>query len=150
LNASSSSLEHVSIYTRCKDHDFDVYMDHASIIAKLNDEIAHLSGQLKTCKNKTEKDRFARNAFTIGRHPSLKDGLGFHRGAKNLNSPKAPNFTKEKRKAPMSSSSHSFHDKKNHVFICTHVKNAKNIHHMLAMITLFYLRAMMLLLLLVL
>jgi hypothetical protein len=31
LNASSS-MEHVSICTRCKDHD--VYIDHASIIAK--------------------------------------------------------------------------------------------------------------------
>jgi hypothetical protein len=39
-----------------------------------------------------------------------------------------PNFTKENEKAHMASSSHSFHDKKNHAFIYTHVKNAKNIH----------------------
>jgi hypothetical protein len=51
LNASSSSLEHVSIYTRCKDHDFDVCIYHVSSIAKLNDEIARLNDQLKTCKN---------------------------------------------------------------------------------------------------
>jgi hypothetical protein len=42
---------------------------------------------------------------------------------------KAPNFTKEKGKVPMASSSHSFHDKKNHAFIYTHDKNAKNAHH---------------------
>jgi hypothetical protein len=46
-----------------------------------------------------------------------------------MKSQKAPNFTKEKGKAPMASSSHSFHDKKNHDFIYTHVNNAKNAHH---------------------
>jgi hypothetical protein len=46
--------------------------DHASTIAKLNDEIAHLNDQLKTCKNEVEKVKFARDAFTIGRHPSIK------------------------------------------------------------------------------
>jgi hypothetical protein len=29
----------------------------------------------------------------------------------------------------MASSSHFFHDKKNHAFIYTHVMNAKNAHH---------------------
>jgi hypothetical protein len=29
----------------------------------------------------------------------------------------------------MASSSHSFHDKKNHAFIYTHVNHAKNVHH---------------------
>jgi hypothetical protein len=41
----------------------------------------------------------------------------------------ALSFTTEKGKAPMASSSHSFHEKKNHAFIYTHVKNAKNAHH---------------------
>jgi hypothetical protein len=70
LNASSS-MEHVSICTRCKDHDVCIY--HASITAKLNDEIAHLNDQLKTCKNEVEKVKFARDAFTIGRYPFIKD-----------------------------------------------------------------------------
>jgi hypothetical protein len=43
-------LEHVSICTRCKDHDID-----ACVIEKLNDEIAQLIVQLKTCKNEIEK-----------------------------------------------------------------------------------------------
>jgi hypothetical protein len=76
-----------------------------------------------------EKVKFARNAFTVGRHPSIKDGLGFHGGAKDTKNHKAPNFTKEKGKAPMASSSRSIHDKKNHTFTYTHVKNAKNVHH---------------------
>jgi hypothetical protein len=47
LNVSSSSLEHVSICTRCKHHDIDAWVDYVSTIAKLNDEIAQLNVQLK-------------------------------------------------------------------------------------------------------
>jgi hypothetical protein len=132
LNASSS-LEHVSICIRFKDHDFDPCFDHASTIAKLNDEIAHLNDQLKTCKNEVEKVKFARDAFTIGRHPSIKDGLGFHKGTKDTKCQMAPNFIKEKGKAHMACNSHSSHDKKNHAFIYPRVKDdshcARNIHH---------------------
>jgi hypothetical protein len=101
-------MEHVSICAKCKDHDFDACSNHASTIAKLNDEIVQLNVQLKTCKNEVEKLKFARDAFTIGRHPSIKDGLGFQKGTKDTKSHKALNFTKEKGKAPMASSSHSF------------------------------------------
>jgi hypothetical protein len=73
LSVASLSLEHVSICNRCKDFDIDACNDHVSTIAKLNDEIV----QLKTCKNEVEKVKFARDAFTIGRHPSIKDGLSF-------------------------------------------------------------------------
>jgi DnaJ-class molecular chaperone len=55
LNDSSSSLEHVSICTKCKDHDFDACINHVSTIAKLNDEIVQLNVQLKTCKNEVKK-----------------------------------------------------------------------------------------------
>ena len=106
----SSSLEHVSICTRCKDHDFDACIDHASTIAKLNDEIVQLNVQLKTCKNEVEKVKFARDAFTFGRHPSIEDGLGFQKGTKNTKSQKALNFTK-KGKAPMANSLNSVHEK---------------------------------------
>jgi hypothetical protein len=130
LNASSSSLEHVSICTKCKDHDFDACIDHASTIAKLNDEIVQLNVQLKTCKNVVEKVKFARDAFTIGIHPSIKDGLGFQKGTKDTKSQKALNFTKEKGKEPMASGSHSFHEKKNHAYLYSHVKNVShNSHH---------------------
>jgi hypothetical protein len=58
----SSSLEHVSICTRCKDHDIDAYVNHASTISKLNNDIAKLHAQLKTCKDVCEKIKFARSA----------------------------------------------------------------------------------------
>jgi hypothetical protein len=112
LSIASSSIEHVSICDKCKDHDFNVCSNHASTIAKLNDEIAQLNVQLKTCKNEIEKVKFARNAFTIGRHPSIKDGLGFQKGTKNTKSQKVLNSTKEKGKTRMVNSLHSIHEKK--------------------------------------
>jgi hypothetical protein len=122
-------LEHVSICNRCKDFDIDACNDHASTIAKLNDEFVQLNVQLKTCKNDVEKVKFARDALIIGRHPSIKDGLGFHGEAKNIKSLNALNFTKEKGKAPMASSSHSFCDKKNHAYLYHHVNVSHNAHH---------------------
>jgi hypothetical protein len=78
----------------------------------LNDEVASLNAQLKTCKSDFDKLKFARDAYTVGRHPTIKDGLGFRRETKNLTSQKAPILTKEKGKAPMASS-----PQRNHAFI---------------------------------
>jgi hypothetical protein len=138
LSVASSSMEHLSICTKCKDHDFDACSNHdfdacsnhASTIANLTNKIVQLNVQLTTCKNGVEKVKFARDAFTIGRHPSIKDGLGFQKRTKDTKSQKALNFTKEKVKAPMASSSHSFHEKKNHAYLYSDVKNVShNAHH---------------------
>jgi hypothetical protein len=95
----------------------------------LNDEVENLNAQHEICKNEREKKKIARDAYTIGRHPSIKDGLGFQKGTKNLTSQRASNLIKEKGKAPLASSSHSFHDKKNHAYLYDHVKNATNVAH---------------------
>jgi hypothetical protein len=128
LNVASSSLEHVSICNRCKDVDIDACIDHASTIIKLNDDIAKLHAQLKTCKDECEKIKFARGAYIIGRYPSIKDALGFHRGAKDTKSHKVPSLIKEKGKTPMASGSHSSYNRKNYAFIYANVKNARNVH----------------------
>jgi hypothetical protein len=60
----------------------------------------------------------------LGRHPSIKDGLGFRREAKNLTSQRVPIPNKEKRKAPMASSS-----QKNHAFIYHDRKYTRNFHY---------------------
>jgi hypothetical protein len=73
VNVGSSTVEHVSICNRCKDINIDACNTHAATILKLNDEVAHLNDQLKICKNDCEKLKFARDAYTIGRHPSIKD-----------------------------------------------------------------------------
>jgi hypothetical protein len=109
---SNSCVEHVEICTRCKDINIDAYSEHLACISKLNEEVASLNAQLKTSKSDFEKLKFARDAYTIGRHPSIKDGLGFKREAKNLTSHKAPIPAKEKGKAPMASSV-----QKNHAFM---------------------------------
>jgi vacuolar-type H+-ATPase subunit H len=108
----SSCVEHVSICNRCKDFDVDACDEHLISITKLNGEVASLNAQLKTCKSDFDKLKFARDAYTIGRHPSIKDELGFRKGTKNLTSQKAPILNKEKGKAPMAS-----RPKRNHVFV---------------------------------
>jgi hypothetical protein len=92
----------------------------------LNNDVANLSAQLKICKSDYEKLKFARDAYTIGRHPSIKDGLGFQKGTKKLTSQRISNLNKEKGKAPMASSSHSSHNKKNHAYLYAHVKNVQH------------------------
>jgi hypothetical protein len=111
-NVTKSCKEHVVICNRCKDFDIDACDEHLASITKLNNEVASLNAQLKTCKIDFDKLKFARDAYTIGRHPSIKDGLGFQRETKNLTSQKAPILTKEKGKAPMASST-----QRNHAFI---------------------------------
>jgi hypothetical protein len=111
-NATRSFVEHVVICNRCKDFDVNSCDEHLIAITKLNDEVASLNAQLKTCKNDSDKLKFARDAYTIGRHPSIKDGLGFRKEAKNLTSQTAPIPNKEKKKAPMANST-----QRNHAFI---------------------------------
>jgi hypothetical protein len=91
--------------------------------------VVSLNAQLKTCKIDFDKLKFARDAYTIGRHPSIKDGLAFRKETKNLTSQRIPVLNKEKGKAPMASS-----PQRNHAFIydrkiasCPH-HNKSNVH----------------------
>jgi hypothetical protein len=111
-NATRSCVDHVVICNRCNDFDVNACDEHLASIAKLNNEVASLNAQLMTCKMDYDKLKFARDAYTIGRHPSIKDGLGFRKETKNLTSQRAPVLNKEKGKAPMASSS-----QKNHAYI---------------------------------
>jgi hypothetical protein len=85
--------------------------------------VTSLNAQLKTSKSEFDKLKFARDAYTIGRHPSIKDGLGFKREDKNLTSHKASNSAKEKGKAPMANSA-----KKNHAFMYHDRRYSRNVH----------------------
>jgi DNA repair exonuclease SbcCD ATPase subunit len=73
----NSCVDNVSICNRCKDFDVDACNEHLISITKLNDEVASLNAQLKTCKSDFDKLKFARDDYTVGKHPSIKDGLGF-------------------------------------------------------------------------
>jgi hypothetical protein len=119
---ASSYVEHVVICNRCKDFDIDACNELASTILKLNNDVASLNAQLKTCKDNYEKLKFARDAYTIGRHLLIKDGLGFQKEIKNFTSHRTSNLNKEKGKAPMASSS-----QKNHAYLYRKVPNVT--HH---------------------
>jgi hypothetical protein len=123
-NKSSSYVEHVVICNRCKDFDINACNEHLASITKLNDEVASLNAQLNICKVDFDKLKFARDAYTIGRQPSIKDGLGFRKEAKNLTSQKAPITNKEKGKASMASST-----QRNHASIYNDRKFSRNAHY---------------------
>jgi hypothetical protein len=112
VNKTSSCIEHVVICNRCKDFDVDACDEHLASITKLNNEVTSLNAQLKTCKVDFDKLKFARDAYTVGRHPSIKDGLSFRKETKNLTSQRTPVLNKEKGKGPMASS-----PQRNHAFI---------------------------------
>jgi hypothetical protein len=78
-NKSSSCVEHVVICNKCKDFDVNACNEHLIAITKLNDEVASLNAQLKTCKSDFDKLKFARDAYTVGRHPQLRMDLAFKR-----------------------------------------------------------------------
>jgi hypothetical protein len=112
VNETSSCVEHVVICNRRKHLDVDACNEHASTITKLNNDVASLNAQLKTCMDNYEKLKFGRDAYTVGRHLAIKDGLGFRKETKNLISQRTSSLNKEKGKAPMASSS-----QKNHAYL---------------------------------
>jgi hypothetical protein len=120
-NKSTSCVEHVTICNRCNNFNIDACSEHLASISKLNDEVASLNAQLKTSKSEFDKLKFARDAYTIGKHPSIKDGLGFKREVKNLTSHKVSISAKEKGKAPMASSAY-----KNHAFMYHDRRHSRN------------------------
>jgi hypothetical protein len=58
VNLASSSVEHVVLCNRCKYFNIDACNEHASTILKLNNDVASLNAQLKTCKDNYEKLKF--------------------------------------------------------------------------------------------
>jgi hypothetical protein len=104
LNAckpSTSSVDHVSICTRCRDINVDAIHDHLALIKQQNDHIAQLTAKISEHYLENEKFKFARSMLYKGRRPGIKDDIGFQQGGNvKLNAPKKlSNFVKGK--APM-------------------------------------------------
>jgi hypothetical protein len=104
LNAckpSTSSVDHVSICTRCRDINVDAIHDHLALIKEQNDHIAQLTAKINEHEIENEKLKFARSMLYNGRCPDIKNGIGFQQGGNvKLNAPKKlSNFVKGK--APM-------------------------------------------------
>jgi chromosome segregation ATPase len=74
---STSTVEHITICTRCRDINVDAIHDHLALIKKQNDHIAQLSAKINEHNLKNEKFKFARSMLYSGRRPGIKDGIGF-------------------------------------------------------------------------
>jgi hypothetical protein len=99
---STSTIEHVSICTRCRDINVDAIHDHLALIKKQNDHIAQLNAKINEHDLENENFKFARSMLYNGRRPGIKDGIGFQKGDNvKLNAPpkRLSNFVKGK--APM-------------------------------------------------
>jgi hypothetical protein len=94
----TSTIEHVTICTRCRDINVDVIHDHLALIKQQNDHIAQLSAKINEHDLENENFKIARSMLYNGRRPGIKDGIGFQQGDNvKLNAPKRlSNFVKGK------------------------------------------------------
>jgi hypothetical protein len=104
LNAckpSTSTVDHVTICTRCRDVNVDAIHDHLALIKQQNDYIAQLTAKINEHEIENENFKFARSMLYNGRRPGIKDDIGFQQGNNvKINAPKKlSNFVKGK--APM-------------------------------------------------
>jgi hypothetical protein len=74
---STSTIEHITICTRCRDIDVDAIHDHMILIKQQNDHIAKLDAKIDEHNLENEKFKFARSMLYNGRRPGIKDGIGF-------------------------------------------------------------------------
>jgi hypothetical protein len=99
----TSTVEHVTNCTRCRDVNVEAIDDHIAMIKEQNDHIAKLNAKIAEHELENEKVKFARSMLYNGRRPGIKDGIGFQQGSQSnvkLNAPeKLSNFVKGK--APM-------------------------------------------------
>jgi hypothetical protein len=113
LNAcsvSTSTVEHVTICTRCRDVNIDAMNDH---LKEQNDHIAKLNAKIAEHELENEKFKFARSMLYNGRRPGIKDGIGFQQGSQSnikLNATKTRLSNFIKGKAPM------VHDRESYIF----------------------------------
>jgi hypothetical protein len=85
---STSTIEHTSICTRCRDINVDAIHDHLALIKKQNDHIAQLNAKISEHDLENENFKFARSMLYSGRRPGIKDGIGFQKGDNvKLNAP---------------------------------------------------------------
>jgi hypothetical protein len=98
--ASTSTVDHVTICTRCRDVNIEAINGHLAMIKQQNDHIAKLTAKIDEHELENEKFKFARSMRYNGRRSGIKDGIGFQQGSQSnvkLNAPKKlSNFVKGK------------------------------------------------------
>jgi hypothetical protein len=88
---STSTIDNVTICTRCRDVNIEANDDHLAMIKQQNDHIAKLDAKIVEHELENEKFKFARRMLYNGRHHGIKDGIGFQQGSQSnvkLNAPK--------------------------------------------------------------
>jgi hypothetical protein len=100
----TSTIEHVTICTRCRDIDVNAMNDHLAMIKEQNDHKAKLNAKIAEHELENENFKFACSMLYNGRRPGIKYEVGFQPGIQNnikLNAHKnkISNFVKVK--APM-------------------------------------------------
>jgi hypothetical protein len=95
---STSTIEHVTICTRCRDVNIDAIHDHIAMIKQQNDHIAKLDAKIAEHELENKKFKFARSMLYSGRCPGIKDGIGFQKGDNvKINAPRnCPTLLKAK------------------------------------------------------
>jgi hypothetical protein len=97
---STSTVEHVTICTRCSDINVEAIDDQLAMIKQQNDHIAKLTAKIAEHELENKKFKFARSMLYNRRHLGIKDGIGFQQGNQSnvkLNAPKKlSNFVKGK------------------------------------------------------
>jgi hypothetical protein len=97
---STSTVEHVTICTRCRDVNIEAIYDHPAMIKEQNDYVAKLNTKIAEHEQENKKFKFARSMLYNGRRPDIKDDIGFQQGSQSntkLNaSKKLSNFVKVK------------------------------------------------------
>ena len=74
---STSTVDHVTICTRCRDVNVDAIHDHLALIKQQKDHIAQLNAKINEHEIENEKFKFVRSMLYNGRRPDIKDGIGF-------------------------------------------------------------------------
>jgi hypothetical protein len=64
---SSSTVDHVSICTRCRDVNVEAINDHLSLIKQQNDHMAQLTAKINEHEIENEKFKFARSMLYNGK-----------------------------------------------------------------------------------
>jgi hypothetical protein len=73
----TSTIEHVTTCTRCRDVDVNVVNDHLAMIKEQNDHIAKLNAKITKHELENENFKFARSMLYNGTCPGIKNGIAF-------------------------------------------------------------------------
>jgi hypothetical protein len=131
-----SIVEHVTICTRCRDINVESIDDHLAMIKEQNDHIAKLNAKIVEHGLENENFKFAQSMLYNGRHPGIKDGIGFQQGSQSntkLNAPKNKLSNFVKGKAPMVQDSEGYilypENYPEHKIRRIHARKTQNVSH---------------------